>query len=91
MRHAQTRRCQDTGSGGAGAFAAATTYGVSRRAVNKWGAIDKVGGLRGLKPKRRGRLCGIVFAGKFTAPVFAAFLQRLRLFRMPGYGPELNP
>ena len=38
--------------------AAATTYGVSLRAVNKWVAIDKVGGLRALKPKRRGRRLG---------------------------------
>ena len=37
---------------------AATTYGVSLRAVNKWMAIDKVGGLRALKPKRRGRRLG---------------------------------
>lgn len=38
--------------------AAAKTYGVSLRAVNKWMAIDKVGGLRALKPKRRGRRLG---------------------------------
>ena len=38
--------------------AAANTYGVSVRAVNKWVAIDKVGGLRALKPKRRGRRLG---------------------------------
>ena len=38
--------------------AAAKTYGVSVRAVNKWVAIDKVGGLRALKPKRRGRRLG---------------------------------
>lgn len=38
--------------------AAANTYGVSLRAVNKWVAIDKVGGLRALKPKRRGRRRG---------------------------------
>ncbi len=38
--------------------AAAETYGVSLRAVNKWVAIDKVGGLRALKPKRRGRRLG---------------------------------
>ena len=37
---------------------AATTYGVSLRAVNKWMAIDKVGGLRALTPKRRGRRLG---------------------------------
>ena len=38
--------------------AAAKTYGVSVRAVNTWGAIDKVGGLRAVKPKRRGRRLG---------------------------------
>ena len=38
--------------------ATAKTYGVSLRAVNKWVAIDKVGGLRALKPKRRGRRLG---------------------------------
>ena len=38
--------------------AAAKTYGVSVRAVNKWVAIDKVCGLRALKPKRRGRRLG---------------------------------
>jgi len=38
--------------------AAAKTNGVSLRAVNKWVAIDKVGGLRALKPKRRGRQLG---------------------------------
>lgn len=37
---------------------AAKTYGVSLRAVNKWMAIDKVGGLRALTPKRRGRRLG---------------------------------
>lgn len=44
--------------GGLRQTAAATTYGVSLRAVNKWMAIDKVGGLRALKPKRRGRRLG---------------------------------
>ena len=40
--------------------AAAKTYGVSLRAVNKWVAIDKVGGLRALKLKRRGpRQCDV--------------------------------
>jgi transposase len=38
--------------------AAAKTYGVSRCAVTKWMAIDKVGGLRALKPTRRGRRLG---------------------------------
>lgn len=38
--------------------AAAPTDGVSLRAVNKGVAIDTVGGLRALKPKRRGRRLG---------------------------------
>ena len=38
--------------------AAANTYGVSLRAGHKWVAIDKVGGLRALKLKRRGRRFG---------------------------------
>ena len=38
--------------------AAAKTYGVSLRAVNTWVAIDTVGGLRALQPKRRGRRRG---------------------------------
>ncbi len=38
--------------------AAATTFGVSLRAVNKWIALDKAGGLRNLTLKRRGRRPG---------------------------------
>lgn len=38
--------------------AAATTFGVSLRAVNKWIALDKVGGLRNLTLQRRGRRPG---------------------------------
>lgn len=38
--------------------AAAKTYGVSLRAVHTWAALDTVGGLRALKPKRRGRRPG---------------------------------
>ncbi len=44
--------------------AAATTFGVSLRAVNKWIALDKVGGLRNLTLKRRGRRPG---SGHLTA------------------------
>ena len=33
----------------------AETYGISLRAVNKWVALNRAGGLRALKPKRRGR------------------------------------
>jgi transposase len=37
---------------------AARVFGVSLRAANKWVALDKVGGLRSLKSKRRGRRAG---------------------------------
>ena len=37
---------------------ASQVFGVSLRAVNKWVALDKSGGLRALKPKRRGRRVG---------------------------------
>src|SRR5690606_21888667 len=37
---------------------ASQVFGVSLRAVNKWVALDKAGGLRALKPKRRGRRAG---------------------------------
>lgn len=37
---------------------AARVFGVSLRAANKWVALDKAGGLRALKPKRRGRPAG---------------------------------
>jgi transposase len=37
---------------------AAGVFGVSLRAANKWVALDKVGGLRALKLKRRGRRSG---------------------------------
>jgi transposase len=37
---------------------AARVFGVSLRAANKWVALDKAGGLRALKPKRRGRRAG---------------------------------
>lgn len=37
---------------------AAQVFDVSLRAVNKWVALDKKGGLRTLKPKRRGRRTG---------------------------------
>jgi transposase len=37
---------------------AANFFGASLRAVNKWVALDKLGGLRALKAKRRGRRTG---------------------------------
>src|SRR3954464_10294459 len=37
---------------------AANLFSASLRAVNKWVALDKLGGLRALKAKRRGRRGG---------------------------------
>jgi len=37
---------------------ASRVFGVSVRAANKWVAIDRAGGLRALRPKRRGRRAG---------------------------------
>ena len=37
---------------------AASLFNASLRAVNKWVALDKLGGLRALKAKRRGRRAG---------------------------------
>ena len=37
---------------------AAEVFGPSLRAVSKWMALDRAGGLRALKPKRRGRRAG---------------------------------
>lgn len=59
--------------------AAATTFGVSVRAVNKWRALDKAGGLRALKPKRRGRRPG---EGRLTPKQAAQIRQRI-IDRMP--------
>jgi transposase len=44
--------------GGMNQTQASQVFGVSLRAVNKWVALDKSGGLRALKPKRRGRRVG---------------------------------
>jgi len=44
--------------GGMSQTRAAQVFGVSLRAANKWVALDKSGGLRALKPKRRGRRAG---------------------------------
>jgi transposase len=44
--------------GGMNQTHAAAMFGVSLRAAHKWVALDKSGGLRALKPKRRGRRAG---------------------------------
>ncbi len=59
--------------------AAAQTYGVSLRAVNKWVALAKAGGVRALKPKRRGRRVG---EGRLSAAQ-AARIRRLIIGKMP--------
>jgi transposase len=44
--------------GGMSQTRAAIVYGASLRAVSKWMGLDRAGGLRALKPKRRGRRAG---------------------------------
>ena len=44
--------------GGMSQTRAAEVFGASLRAVSKWMALDRAGGLRALKPKRRGRRPG---------------------------------
>ncbi len=44
--------------GGMSQTRAAEVFGPSLRAVSKWMALDRAGGLRALKPKRRGRRAG---------------------------------
>lgn len=44
--------------GGMSQTQASQVFGVSLRAANKWMALDKAGGLRALKAKRRGRRAG---------------------------------
>jgi transposase len=58
---------------------ASATFGVSLRAVNKWAALDKAGGLRALKPKRRGRRAG---EGRLNAAQ-AARIRQLLIGKMP--------
>ena len=58
---------------------AAKMFGVSVRAANKWVALDKTGGLRALKRKRRGRRAG---EGRITAAQ-AARIRQLIIGRMP--------
>ena len=57
---------------------AAEKYQVSLRAVNQWVARSKVGGLRALKPRRRGRPRG---QGRLTAKQ-AAHIRRVVIGKM---------
>jgi transposase len=50
--------------GGMSQTRAAEVFGASLRAVSKWMALDRAGGLRALKPRRRGRRAG---EGRLTA------------------------
>jgi transposase len=59
--------------------AAAGTFGVSVRAVNKWMAADKTGGLRALAAKPRGRPLG---AGRLSAAQATKIRQQI-LDKMP--------
>src|SRR5690606_39490374 len=54
-------------------------YQVSLRAVNNWVARSKVGGLRALQPKRRGRPRG---QGRLTTTQ-AAHIRRIVIGKMP--------
>jgi len=58
---------------------AATTYGVSLRAVSKWMKLSREGGVRALKPGKRGRRPG---GGRLTAKQ-AARIRKLVIGRMP--------
>lgn len=52
--------------------AAGPTFGVSVRAVNKWMAVDKTGGVRALAAKQRGRPVG---AGRLSTAQAAKIRQ----------------
>lgn len=58
---------------------AARTYGLSLRAVSKYMALDKAGGLRALKPGRRGRRSG---SGRLTLTQ-AQRVRQLIVGKMP--------
>jgi transposase len=58
---------------------AAATYGVSLRAVSKWMKLSRDGGLRALKPGKRGRRPG---GGRLNARR-AARIRALIIGKMP--------
>ena len=59
---------------------ASAKYQVSLRAVNKWVALDRAGGLKALKPKRRGRPSG---AGSRLTVKQSARIRDLVIGKMP--------
>jgi transposase len=65
--------------GGMSQTEAARVFSVSLRAANKWIALDKLGGLRALKLKRRGRRSG---AGRLN-PVRANRIRQMIIDALP--------
>jgi len=65
--------------GGMSQTRAAEVFGASLRAVSKWMALDRAGGLRALKPKRRGRRSG---EGRLT-PMQSARIRQLIVDSLP--------
>jgi len=65
--------------GGMSQTQAAEVFGASLRAVSKWMALDRAGGLRALKPKRRGRRAG---EGRLT-PTQSARIRQLVIDSLP--------
>ena len=65
--------------GGMSQTQAAEVFGASLRAVSKWMALDRAGGLRALKPRRRGRRAG---EGRLT-PVQSARIRQLIIDWLP--------
>jgi len=65
--------------GGMAQTEAARTFGASLRAVSKWMRLDREGGLRALKLKRRGRRPG---GGRLNATQ-ATRIRALTIEKMP--------
>ena len=65
--------------GGMSQTQAAQVFGASLRAVNKWMALDRAGGLRALRPRRRGRRAG---DGRLKAAQ-AARIRQLNIDSLP--------
>ena len=77
--HLLRRQAVKAVRGGMTQTEAARMFGASLRAVNKWVPLDKEGGLRALKPKRRGRRPG---EGRLSA-THAARIRALIVGKMP--------
>jgi transposase len=77
--HLLRRQAVQAVRGGMSQTEAARTFGASLRAVSKWMQLDREGGLRSLKLKRRGRRPG---AGRLSGKC-AARVRALIVGRMP--------